>query len=75
MFKEIEIGAAPAVGEISSADPELLAVVRMLAERADQAAAEAEKGKQPFIHEGERPEVGEAAVGPLAPPSNPTKSR
>jgi Galactose oxidase, central domain len=74
-FKEIEIGAAPAVGETPSADPELLAVVRMLAERADQAAAEAEKGKQPFIHEGERPEVGEAAVGALPPPSNPKKSR
>jgi hypothetical protein len=46
----------------------------MLAERADQAAAEDEKAKQPFIQEQERPEVGEAALGPLPPPSNPKKN-
>lgn len=57
-----------------SADPQLLAVVRTLAERADQAAADAEtSAKQPFIAAGERPEVGGAATGPVAPPSNPRK--
>lgn len=61
-------------GQGSGVDPQLLAVVRMLAERADQAAADAEKAdKQPFIAPGERPEVGGAALGPLAPPSNPKK--
>ncbi len=61
-------------GQGPSADPQLLAVVRMLAERADQAAADAEtSAKQPFIAAGERPEVGGAATGPVAPPSNPRK--
>src|SRR5580704_1620663 len=59
-------------GQGSGADPQLLAVVRTLAERADQAAADAEtSAKQPFIAAGERPEVGGVATGPVAPPSNP----
>lgn len=58
-------------GQSPSADPQLLAVVRMLAERADQAAADTEtSAKQPFIAAGERPEVGGAVTGPVAPPSN-----
>jgi hypothetical protein len=61
-------------GQGSGADPQLLAVVRTLAERADQAAADAEtSAKQPFIAAGERPEVGGAATGPVAPPSNPRR--
>jgi Galactose oxidase, central domain len=73
--KEIDIGAPLTDRETSGIDPDLLAVVRMLAERADMAAVEAEKGKQPFIQEEERPEVGEAAIGPLLPPSDPHKRR
>ena len=61
-------------GQGSGADPQLLAVVRTLAERADQAAADAEtSAKQPFIAAGERPEVGGVATGPVAPPSNPRR--
>lgn len=61
-------------GEPSSpGDANLLAVVRMLAERADQ--AEMEKEQQPaFIQPEERPEVGSAALSPLPPPSK-AKSR
>jgi hypothetical protein len=73
--KEFDVGLAPTDGENAAADSNLLAVVRMLAERADQAATEAEQAKQPFIREEERPEVGEAALSPLPPPSNPNKSR
>ena len=74
-FKEIEFPqAAPGAGT-SGIDPDLLAVVQRLAERADQAAAEGEKGMQPFIQEQERPEVGEAAIGPMLPASNPIKKQ
>lgn len=77
-LKDLDAGPAPTDGnggQASATDPNLLAVVKMLAERADQAAADAEeKAKQPFIQEGERPEVGEAAIGPLPPPSNPKKT-
>ncbi|MGA2597916.1 MAG: kelch repeat-containing protein [Bryobacteraceae bacterium] len=66
-IKELEVFTA-AAGE-SSADPQLLEVVRALAERADQAASDAEAG-QPFINHGERPEVGEGLTGPAAPASN-----
>jgi hypothetical protein len=76
-IKEFDIVAAPGA-EISGIHPDLLSVVRMLAERADKAAAEAEAAEaegamQPFIQEHERPEVGEAAIGPIFPASNPTK--
>jgi hypothetical protein len=74
-IKEINDHVALAEGgQGSGADPQLLAVVRTLAERADQAAADAEtSAKQPFIAAGERPEVGGAATGPVAPPSNPRR--
>lgn len=74
-IKEISDHVALAEGgQGSAADPQLLAVVRTLAERADQAAADAEtSAKQPFIAAGERPEVGGAATGPVAPPSNPRR--
>jgi hypothetical protein len=74
-IKEINDHVALAEGgQGSGADPQLLAVVRTLAERADQAAADAEtSAKQPFIAAGERPEVGGVATGPVAPPSNPRR--
>ncbi|MFL6417324.1 MAG: Kelch repeat-containing protein [Bryobacteraceae bacterium] len=77
-LKEIEAGPAPTGGsgaQTSAFDPDLLAAIKMLAERADQAAAETERqqAKQPFIQEDERPAVGETALGQLAPPSNPNK--
>ena len=74
-LKEIETAQAPIGGQTSGIDPDLVAVIRMLAERADQAAAEVENGKQPFIQLADRPAVGEAAIGPLLPPSNPNKRR
>jgi hypothetical protein len=62
-----------AAGPSSQGDANLLAVVRMLAERADQ--AEIEKEQQPaFIQPEERPEVGSAVLSPLPPPSK-AKSR
>jgi len=71
-IKELDIAAAP--GSVtSSADPDLLSVVQMLAERADKAAAEAEHAAQPFIQEHERPQVGEAAIDSIFPASNPIK--
>jgi hypothetical protein len=73
-IKELETVAGLAEGgQGSGTDPQLLAVIRMLAERADQAADDAENAKPPFIAKGERPEVGGAATGPMAPPSNPRK--
>jgi hypothetical protein len=74
-LKEIDIGPAAPSAATSGTDPDLLAVVRMLAERADKAADEAEKAKQPFIQEQERPEVGAAAIGPTLPASNPIKKQ
>ena len=74
-FKEIEVGPAATGAETSGVDPDLLAVVRLLAERADQEAAEAEKAAKPFIQENERPEVGESAIGPVLPASNPIKKQ
>jgi hypothetical protein len=63
-------------GQGSGADRQLLAVVRMLAERADQAATDSEKtAKEPFIAESERPEVVGAATGPVAPRSKPKKKK
>jgi hypothetical protein len=71
-IKELDIAAGP--GALTSgADTDLLSVVRMLAERADKAAAEAENGGKPFIQEHERPRVGEAVVGVSFPASNPIK--
>jgi len=70
--KEIEPGPSPAAGTWG-VDPDLLAVIRILAERADQ-AAEGGKAQQPFIQEEERPEVGGAAIGPAYPASNPVKT-
>lgn len=69
-IKEIEAGPA---AETWGVDPDLLAVIRILAERADQ-AAEGGKALQPFIQEEERPEVGGAAIGPVYPASNPVKT-
>jgi hypothetical protein len=74
-LKEIDVGPAGPSAATSGTDPDLLAVVRMLAERADQAADEAEKVKQPFIQEQERPEVGADATGPTLPASNPIKKQ
>jgi hypothetical protein len=73
VFKEAVGGPTPAGAEASGTDSEMLAVVRMLAERADQAAAETEKGKQPFIQQEERPQVGETALDTVFPASNPKK--
>jgi hypothetical protein len=77
-FKEVkELEASPVASgtPAAGADPDLLAVVRVLAERADKAAEEAEVGSVPFISEQERPSVGEVAAGPLVPPSNPVKKQ
>jgi hypothetical protein len=74
-FKEIDVVKAATPGaESSGVDPELLAVVRLLAERADQAAAEAEQAA-PFIQQQERPEVGGSAYGSTLPASNPVKKQ
>lgn len=72
-LKELEVFPAVPGAETPGVDPDLLAVVRVLAERADQAAAEAEM--QPFIQQQERPDVGEAAIGPVLPASNPIKKQ
>lgn len=75
-IKEIEFIKTASGPESPSADSaDLLAIVRQLAERADQAAADGEQAAQPFIQEEERPEVGEAAFGPTVPASNPVKKR
>jgi hypothetical protein len=74
-LKEIDVGPAAPGAATSGTDPDLLAVVRMLAERADKAADEAEKAKQPFIQEQERPEVGAAAIDSTLPASNPIKKQ
>ena len=69
--KELEIatGGAPS----GQTDTNLAAVVRMLAERADQAELEKEQ-QRTFIQPEERPEVGAAAIGvPPIPPKG--KSR
>jgi hypothetical protein len=69
--KELEIatGGAPS----GQTDANLAAVVRMLAERADQAELEKEQ-QRAFIQPEERPEVGAAAIGvPPIPPKG--KSR
>jgi Galactose oxidase, central domain len=73
-FKELDIITTAPGAETSGIDPDLLAVVRALAERADQ-AAEAENAKRPFIQEQERPEVGEAAIAFSFPASNPNKKQ
>jgi hypothetical protein len=74
-IKELEVGPVASGTPAAGADPDLLAVVRMLAERADKAAEEAESGSVPFISEQERPSVGEAATGPIVPASNPVKKQ
>jgi hypothetical protein len=66
-LKEIDV-AEPAAAPAATGDPNLVAVVRMLAERADQAAVGAAE-QQPFITPEERPEVGAGALGQLPPPS------
>jgi hypothetical protein len=64
--KELEVATG---GDASGqADGNLQAVVRMLAERADQAEIEKEQ-QGAFIQPEERPEVGSAAIGALPPPS------
>ena len=64
--KELEVASgADASGQT---DVNLQAVVRMLAERADQAEIEKEQ-QGAFIQPEERPEVGSAAIGALPPPS------
>jgi hypothetical protein len=68
-----EVGGGPSPASVEALGTDLLAVVRMLAERADQAAAEAENGKQPFIQQEERPQIGETALGTVFPASNPKK--
>lgn len=55
-------------GPAATSDPNLLAVVQRLAERADQAEV-AGAQQQPFIQSSERPEVGSSAAGQLPPPS------
>jgi hypothetical protein len=55
-----------------AADANLMAVVRMLAERADKDAAPQQRA---FIQPAERPEVGAAAIGKLPPPSKATSPR
>ena len=70
VIKELAAGPAAAGANAPGADDSLLAVVRMLAERADQGAADAENGKEPFIHEEERPEVGAGASSTAYPASN-----
>jgi hypothetical protein len=74
-IKELEASPVASATPAAGADPDLLAVVRMLAERADKAAEEAEGGLVPFISEQERPSVGEAAAGPVVPASNPVKKQ
>ena len=69
--KELETASS---GEPSGQpDANLLAIVRMLAERADQTEIENEQ-QRAFIQPEERPEVGSAAIGALPPPSK-AKSR
>src|SRR5574337_470137 len=64
--KELEIATG---GEPSGqTDANLAAVIRMLAERADQAEVEKEQ-QRAFIQPEERPEVGSAAIDALPPPS------
>jgi hypothetical protein len=64
--KELEVASG---GDASvQTDGNLQAVVRMLAERADQAEIEKEQ-QGAFIQPEERPEVGSAALGALPPPS------
>jgi hypothetical protein len=64
--KELEIAAgSEAPGQT---DTNLAAVVRMLAERADQAELGKEQ-QRAFIQPEERPEVGSAAIDALPPPS------
>jgi Kelch motif len=66
LAKEHEI---PTGGEVSGQSAaNLAAVVRMLAERADQAELEKEQ-QRAFIQPEERPEVGAAAIDALPPPS------
>jgi hypothetical protein len=68
--KELEIAA----GAEPSGQADLLAVVRMLAERADQAELEKEQ-QRAFIQPEERPEVGAAAivVPPIPPKGKPKR--
>src|SRR5271166_5108954 len=63
-----ELEAATGGEPSGQTDANLQAVVRMLAERADQAEIEKEQ-QGAFIQPEERPEVGSAAIGTLPPPS------
>lgn len=75
-IKEVDVVKSTPSAEASGIDPDLLAVIRTLAERADQAAAEGEQAAaQPFIRHEERPAVGEAAIGEILPASNPIKKK
>jgi hypothetical protein len=69
-LKELELASG---GQPDQSDANLLAVVRMLAERADESEIQKEQ-QRAFIQPEERPEVGSAALGPLPPPSK-AKSR
>jgi hypothetical protein len=71
-LKELEAGPT---GGPQGVDSELMATLCALAERADDQAAAAEQAAklQPFIEYGERPEVGQSALAPQYPASNPHK--
>jgi hypothetical protein len=68
-LKDLEVAIGASVGPAATSDSNLLAIVQMLAERADQAAMAAEAQQQPFIQPDERPELGSAGPGQLPPPS------
>jgi hypothetical protein len=72
-IKELEVGPASPGAAAPGTDPDLLAVVRMLAERADKVAEETESGLRPFIPDSERPQVGGPAEEHVVPASNPVK--
>jgi hypothetical protein len=66
--KEIEKSVEAATAPAAQVDSNLLDVIRMLAERADQAELERAQ-QQPFIQPEERPDVGAGAFDQLPPPS------
>jgi hypothetical protein len=68
-LKEVEKAVVETIASSSPAgEGQLLAVVQMLAQRADQAAVAAAE-QQPFIKPEERPDLGSSATGKLPPPS------